>query len=252
MSQPIVKVITRPTPQQPPGMGAAGCGFVFGLGWTGFSLLFVIIPVAVLITEWQTSALLRSTGVTTEAVVIDRRMIEDSDGNSYYVTYRYHASIQGDRMSLTHEESVNQATYQELTPESRVLVRYAAANPHLVRLEGQTKAFQVISLTCFGLFGAVFVLIGVWLIYSSGREIYQARRLAWSGQTATGRVTDCWLETDSDGDKEYCVAFRFAAPGQPEITAAEYNRNAYKLLQVGDPVQVRYVPGRPEICRLEV
>lgn len=252
MSQPTVAVFTRPTPQRPPGMGAGGCGFVFGLGWTGFSLLFVIIPLAVLITEWRTFELLRAGGVTTEAVVINRRMIEDSDGDSYYVTYRYEVPIEGDRMQLTNEESVSHATYQELTPESRVQVRYAAANPELVRLEGQSKFFQAISLTCFGLFGAVFVLIGGWLIYSSGREVYRARLLAWSGQTAAGQVTACWIETDSEGDQEYCVAFRFAAPGRPEVVAAEYNRKAYDSLQVGDPVQVRYAPGKPEICRLEV
>lgn len=252
MGQPIAKVVTRPTPQRPPGMGAAGCEFVFGLGWTAFSLLFVIVPVVVLVTEWQNAILLRSTGVTTQAVVIDHRMIEDSDGDSYYVTYRYEVPIKGDRLRLTHEESVSQATYQELTLESRALVRYAAANPELVRLEGQSKTFEAILLTCFGLFGGAFVLLGLWLLYSNGRQFNQARLLAWSGKTAAGRVTDCWTETDSDGDREYCVAFRFAPPDQAEITSAESNRKAYNLLQVGDPVQVRYVPRQPQICRLEV
>ena len=133
-----------------------------------------------------------------------------------------------------------------------MLVRYSANNPEVVRLEGQSKVFQVTLLTCFMLFGGLFVLVGVWLVRSSWREIYRARVLARWGTIVTGGVTDCWIETDSDGDKSYCVAFRFAEPGRPEITAAEYNRRAYDTLQVGDPVQVRYAPGKPEICRLEV
>jgi hypothetical protein len=155
-------------------------------------------------------------------------------------------------MQLTHEESINHDTYQELSPESRVLVRYSATNPEVVRLEGQSKTFEVILLTCFMLFGGLFVLIGVWLVYSNWQGIYTARVLVRRGEVTAGRVTDCWTETDSDGDRAYCVAFRFAEPGQPEITTAEYNRKAYNTFQVGDPVQVRYLPGNPDLCRLEM
>ncbi len=252
MSQSTEEAVTRPTPKRPPGIGRGGCEFLFGLGWTTFSLIFVIVPIAVFITEWQTSNLLRTTGVTTEAVVISRRIHEDSDGDTYYVTYRYRVPIKGDQTQLTHEESVSHDTYQDLPPESRVLVRYSATNPELVRLEGQSKTFEAILLTCFMLFGGLFVLIGVWLVYSSWREIHKVRLLARHGELATGSVTDCWIETGSDGDKGYCVAFRFAEPGRPEITTAEYNRKAYNTLQMGDPVQVRYVPGKPEICCLEL
>lgn len=252
MSQPTTKAVSRPTPKRPPGLGNAGCGFLFGLGWTGFSLLFVIIPIGILIIEWQTSNLLRTTGVTTEAVVINRRIVADSDGDSYYVTYRYSVPIKGDQTQLTHEESVDRDTYQALSPESRVLVRYSATNPEVVRLEGQSKTFEAIGLTCFMLFGGLFVLIGVGLAYSSWREIHQARLLARYGKIATGHVTDCWIETDSDGDKAYCIAFRFAEPGRPEITTAEYNHKAYETLLVGASVQVCYLPGQPEICYLKL
>jgi len=225
---------------------------LFGLGWTGFSLLFVIVPVAVFIAEWQTSNLLRTTGLTTEAVVISRRIDEDFEGDTYYVTYRYRVPIKGDQMQLTHEESVSHDIYQELPPESPVLVRYSATNPDVVRLEGRSRTFEVILLTGMMLCGGLFVLIGVWLIYSGWQGAYRAGLLARRGELTTGRVTHCWLETDSDGDREYFVAYRFAAPGQPEIATAEYNRQAFDILQVGDPVQVRYVPGKPEICSLKL
>jgi hypothetical protein len=138
------------------------------------------------------------------------------------------------------------STRQDLPPESRVSVRYSATDLEVVRLEGQSKTFQVILLTCMMLFGGLFVSIGVWLVYSSWWEIRQARVLARRGEMTGGSLIDRWIETDSDGDKEYCVAFRFAVPGEPEVTTAEYNRKAYNTLQVGDPVQVRYLPGQPE------
>lgn len=254
MNPPTLETpITRPTPQRPPrSFFGEGCGLLFGLGWTGFSLLFVFIPIAIFVTEWQTANLLRDTGVTTEAVVISRRIKEDSDGDSYYVTYGYRVPIKGDQMQLTHEESVSVDLYQELVPESRVTVRYSNTNPDIVRLEGRSRVFETVLLTGFGLFGVLFVLVGGWLVRSSWRELHQARLLARHGQLAIGQVTERWIETDSDGDKEYCVAFRFAEPGRPEITTAEYNRKAYDALQVGDAVQVRYVPGQPEICCLDL
>jgi hypothetical protein len=252
MSQLSEETVTRPTPQRPTGVGSGGCELLFGLGWTAFSLIFVIVPIAVFIAEWQTSNLLQTTGITTEAVVISRRIDADSEGDTYYVTYRYRAPVKGDQMQLTHEESVSHDLYQELTPESRVSVRYSATNPEVVRLEGRSRTFETVLLTCFMLFGGLFVLIGVWLVYSSWQGIHRARLLARRGELVTGRVTDCWIETDSDGDKEYCVAFRFAEPGRPEITMAEYNRKAYDTLLEGDLVQVHYVPGKPEICCIEL
>jgi hypothetical protein len=89
MSQSTPETVTRPTPKQPPGAGKGGRELIFGLGWTAFSLIFVIAPIAIFIAEWQTTNLLRTTGVTTEAVVISRRIDEDSEGDSYYVTYQY-------------------------------------------------------------------------------------------------------------------------------------------------------------------
>lgn len=184
--------------------------------------------------------------------MISRRIDEDSDGDSYCVTYRYEVPVKGDRTRLTHEESVDSDTYQALAPESRITVRYSETNPELVRLEGRSRIFEAILLIGMMLVGGLFTAFGGWQIYSSGKVIYRASMLARHGSVVTGTVTDCWTETDSDGDKDYCVAFCFAEPGQPQITAAEYNRKAYHSLQVGNPVQVRYVPGKPDICSLEV
>lgn len=251
MNQSSQDSLSRPSPHRPPG-GEGGCGLLFGLGWTGFSLIFVIIPIAIFIAEWQTANLLRTTGVTTEAVVVSRRIDEDSEGDTYYVTYRYWVPIKGDQMALTHEESVGHDRYQELPLESTLPVRYSATDPTLVRLEGRSRTLEIVLLSCMLLMGALFVAIGAWLVYSSGQGIFRAQLLVRRGQLAAGRVTHCWVKTDSDGDREYCVGYRFAPPGEPEVITAEYNRKAFDALQVGDPVQVRYLPGQPEICALKL
>ena len=54
MNQSSPEPLSRPTPQRPPGGRGSGCELLFGLGWTGFSLTFVIVPIAIFIAEWQT------------------------------------------------------------------------------------------------------------------------------------------------------------------------------------------------------
>ncbi len=251
---PPIKAAARPSPDDRPAVTGGGyCGLLFGLGWTGFSLIFVIAPIAIFITEWQTYTLLRDTGVPTEAVIISRRIDEDSEGDSYYVTYRYTAPLpQGDRADFTQTESVSRDTYQALPPESRVTVRYSATHPEIARLADRSMAFQVGMTICFMLFGGLFVLIGLWLTYSSGQAVYYAAALARQGVVTTGILADRWTETDSEGDKTYCVAVRFATLDGSNVTIAEYNRKAYHRLLEGDQVAVRYLPKRPEISRLEM
>ena len=245
---------SRPDPRKRPNLAENGCGLLFGLGWTAFSLIFVIVPLAVLISEWRTAALLNETGVTAEAVVIDHRIDSDSDGDTYYVTYRYDVPLpQGDRSRFTHTESVSRKTYEALPIESRITIRYAANDPEIARITEHSRFFEkVVMLIFFMLFGGVFVLVGLWLLYSSWQGISNARALAQRGLLTTARLTDRWEERDSDGDPQYCVAVRFAVPDGPEVHVAEYNYKAYNQLVEGDPVTVRYLPHNPQICRLEL
>jgi hypothetical protein len=50
------------------------------------------------------------------------------------------------------------------------------------------------------------------------------------------------------------VLYRFATRPSPDSYhyAAEDNFRAYQYLNVNDPVMVRYVPNRPDICRLKL
>lgn len=49
------------------------------------------------------------------------------------------------------------------------------------------------------------------------------------------------------------MAYYFKLPWQSgSVVRAEMNAEAYRAYQVGDPVQVRYLPENPQVCRLEV
>ncbi|MEW5961898.1 MAG: DUF3592 domain-containing protein, partial [Chloroflexota bacterium] len=204
-------ISTRPRPRARPDLIGNGCTLLFGLGWTVFSLIFVIISFAIFIPEWRTASLLNETGVTTEAVVIDRRIVPDSEGDTYYITYQYSAPLpQGEqRLQYSNEESVSRQIYDDQPIESRVTIRYAANQPEVARLAGRSRTIDVMVLAFLALFGGLFVLVGLWQIYSSWQGIRHSTALARQGVLTTARLTERWLEKDSEGGNSYCVAFRF-------------------------------------------
>lgn len=241
----------RPKIKQPPNIYGSGCALTFGLVWISFSLVFVVVGLGWLVSEWTAYTLLRESGETTEAVVISRRIDTDSDGDRYYITYRYTAHLpQGDRGTFTHEESVSNSEYQAYAPDTSVTIRYAAVQPETARLADKSITGSIVFALFFTIFGGVFALIGLAMISGGVKNMSQARALAYRGVTTQARLIERWTEQDSDGDTQYCVSYRFIAPGHPEVFRAEYSRRAYDL--PGDIVSVRYLPYQPEICRLEL
>lgn len=243
----------RPKARTPISAGSGGCFLIFGLFWTIFSLAFVVLPIGMFYTEWQIYTLLRDTGDLTEGIVINRRIDEDSEGDTYYVTYKYTAPLpQGDRRQFSHEESVSSSLYEILKPETRVQVRYDPANPDTAELEQEfaPPAYWIFLMSGMG---GIFTLVGLLMIRNGLLSIGRAGQLGRQGQVAQGLVVDRWTETDSDGDKVYVVAYRFNALGHPPVTIAEYfHRGLFDKLQLGEAVRVRYLPDKPQTCRLEL
>jgi len=242
----------RPSPQSPPGAASGGCTLIFSLFWSSISLAIFVVVLASFAVELRVYLLLKDSGVPTEAVVVDRRIDTDSDGaDSYYVTYKYKVpAAKGDHGYLTREQSVNRDTYRLLPPESQTTVRYAPSDPSVARLESRFRApYLLLGVTAFA---GLFVAIGLFLFRSGWTTITQARALSRHGQSIQGTLLDRWTDTDSDGDRVYCVAYRFTPLYHPQVTKAEYNRAAYDALLPGDPVWVRYLPDRPNVARLEV
>lgn len=242
----------RPKPRAPISKMSGGCLLPFGLFWTVFSSLFLVLPIGMFYSQWQTYTLLRDSGATVEGVIISQRIDDDSDGDTYYVTYRYTAPLpQGDRQQFSREESVSSDLYETLKPEQRAIIRYAITDPATARLE---QAFGPPSPFIFLMsgMGGVFTLIGLVLIGVSLKAIYTASQLIRYGKFAPASIVERWTETDSDGDKTYVVSYYFNTSEGVPVTAAEYNRLAYNKYQPGDAVRVRYLPNNPQTCRLEL
>lgn len=249
-------VLPRPRPHQPPTTGWGwGCLLIFGLTWVIPSLCMMVVLLVVFANTWPRYVQLRDSGVLTEGVITNRRVAEGVDESTYYVTYQYHVPQPGGgQRQYVQEESVNYDRYRALTLETRVFIRYVSSDPQVAMLERELDS--PMPLLCFSGMAGVFVLIGLGILWWGWRSNQLARRLNKQGRITQATVFERWVETGSDNDPVYCVAYRFELPNPDgssrEIRQAEMNQQAYETLAIGDTAPVLYLPDQPEICRLEL
>lgn len=117
----------------------------------------------------------------------------------------------------------------------------------------------------FSPFGFIFMLpfvviplliVGwqVWLLIKGVRDWQRVKAMEARGQLIQGVLLDRW--SGLTRGSQYCVAYYFELPwassGGGPLIRAEANQEAHRAYQVGDTVQVRYLPDNPQVSRLEV
>jgi hypothetical protein len=115
----------------------------------------------------------------------------------------------------------------------------------------------------FSPFGCIFMLPFVvipllivstqaWMLVKGLQDWQKVKALEAQGQLIQGVLLDRW--SGLSRGSQYCVAYYFELPwgslGGP-LVRAENNKEAHRAYRVGDPVQVRYLPDNPQVCRLE-
>jgi hypothetical protein len=245
------KPFSRPQrPQQALTGAKASVLLIFSLFWTGFFLFSLIFAILSFVEAWRAYTVLRASGVPLEAVIISHRVDEGEDRDTYYVTYQYTApSPQGGQQQFSREEEVSENEATTLQPGSPVTVLYDPANPQTARLQAGfgPPVFK-------DYFKVVFLLLGLGMLILAVVLLRQIISLRLYGQTTSGIVIDRWVESSSASDA-HCIAYRFQALQANglarQVTRAEEHYKAYEKFHPGDTVQIRYLPDKPEICRLE-
>jgi hypothetical protein len=152
-----------------------GCMLPFGLVWTAFSALFLVLGIVTYSNDLRTYNLLNREGVRSFAVVTERYASTDSEGDdTYYVRYEYSVPISGDETRLSTTESVPEAIYKGLEKGMAVEIRYVENQPEISRIEADFGPPGLMLPVCFGGMGFVFTLIGLGLIAGALRSTWQA------------------------------------------------------------------------------
>jgi DNA-directed RNA polymerase subunit RPC12/RpoP len=238
-------------------VGAQGYGImIFGIFWTLFSLIFLVLGVRSFANQFIQYSRIANEGLAARGIVTKLEIDDSGDSTSYYVYYQFSAAVNGHFTQINARESVPEAFYNTLRVEQQVDVLYAASDPNLYRLQSQSKQPNILFGLIFGGMGGLFVLIGIGMIYSAMKSNDQLKQLRMDGKETQGVVFERWKDTDSDGHPTYLVAYAFKVPdlqgNMKIITRAEQNRAIYDMVQVGQPVAIRYLPGQPDVCQVIV
>lgn len=239
----------RPQPRGRDSWARVIACLIFGSLWCVLPLSWVASPFSDLEREWR----LPQEGVTTDGLVVARRVETDAEGNtSHHLTLAYDVPA-GSTLRprrLLYEAQVGAEAYADLPQGSRLPLLYLRSAPASARLAADSGVEVVFSaglvivfLVLFSGPGILFVLGGV----ASGIRLC---RLAWSGRRVSGQVEECWLQPVADAADHKCVTVRFTPPGGSLQRVTEINPRAYRQLRPGSEVEVETVPQCPWICRL--
>lgn len=109
----------------------------------------------------------------------------------------------------------------------------------------QLPSFQWSSLIMPAV-GLFLLAVSVWV----AKEYPVARELDRDGVLAEGVVLEKWVKRDSDDDTRDCyVAYQF---GDQHGAVQKVSSKTYRILQLGDTVDVRYLRRDPKLSRMEV
>jgi hypothetical protein len=238
----------RPPVKTPPSLSGAIAGLHFVCFGSLLCLSGSILLASLVMTELQ---LLRE-GEITEGVILNRHEESGEEGETYWVEYQLGPLLSDKSSHALHRNRavVDGDTYSLSRPKSKVLIRYLPAAPEINRLDGQQPLIGYLVLLAFiGLFFALFLVF----VVTSLQNLHDAILLARRGRQAMAQVVDKWVEACGDRNC-HCVSYRFKADPSRRFVhyAAEDNDTAYHKLSVNDHVMVRFVPDRPEICRLKL
>jgi hypothetical protein len=195
---------------------------------------------------------LQREAIITEGVILNRHKESGEEGETYRVEYQLGPLLKDKASPALHRNQafVDGDTYSLSRPKSKVLIRYLPAAPEINRLDGQQPLIgYLVALPILGLlFAMAFVLV-----VTSLQNLHDAILLACRGRQVIAQVIARWEEDYGDGTRR-CVSYRFEANPSRRFFhyAAEENYTAYHKLSVNDHVMVRFVPDRPEICRLKL
>jgi hypothetical protein len=225
-------------------------GAIICLGVSCFISLFYIGTIILKTSHVMTELELLRKGEIVEGVILSRH--EGIGEQSDWVEYQIGPLLKDKSSPALHRNQavVDGDTYSSLRPRSKVLIRYLPAAPKINRLDQQQPLIGNLATL---LFGAIFAVGSIALVIQYLQILYHIILLACRGRQAMAQVVDKWVEDCGDRNC-HCVLYRFEADPSRRFVhyAAEDNDTAYHKLSVNDHVMVRFVPDRPEICRLKL
>lgn len=226
---------------RPPSQGK-GAAIFFGLFFTPFVLVGIFVTGASIdsaIEWWQ----LQQNGINIPATVTKLEVDEDSDGDTYYATYRFALNTTEGYRAYSKTKSVGKQIYYTLEKGGQLAIRYLKSNPNISRVGGtETLPTEALSLGGFALFWNLIVGAVIWGVT---RSFWLDLQFATKSQLLDGTLTQSRTNLDSDDDLWVDLTYQFRSPNGEMISGnISRIRNDLKgniVPVIGTPVVVAYV-----------
>jgi hypothetical protein len=213
---------------------SVGCGLLFMLPF----LLVGVFTLFLALNAWNDYTVLNTTGVKVIGQYTGRHYNDDDDGTTYYASYQYTV---GDTV-YNGEQSIGSDLYNRVERGASVEIIYAPGNPGLSRLASTDMLAEPLFMTAFTVFWNL-ISWGIFLGILLGRR--RDQRLVREGQLVRGEIRSISGTTDSDGDFQLRVEYRFTPPdgGETIFRTETQQRNDMKNVTLppqGTPVAILY------------
>ncbi len=179
------------------------------LGWgcfIPFISIFLIVGIGMLIygvVELKRDLDLRRDGMVTTGRQVANRIYEDSEGDSYYLTYSFVVNDQ----PYQREQSVDWDRYNSFESGAPIEIRYLPNNPSQSRIEGTGNA--ALFMLPFGGCWTAFVLFFIWGFASQSDK---NNRIAQKGTLIEGEIVSIDAREDSDNDYNVTLKYSYISP----------------------------------------
>ena len=150
-------------------------------------------------------------------------------------------------------DEISYDLYRSLKTGAKLDVLYAKTNPQITAIKTELAPPGNTGFTTFAAFmSVVAVLAGLVVACFSAQSTKHAADLRTKGKIVRGVVFDKWVRSGSENDY-CCVAYAYKVPENKTkiFCDAIQSDKAYKFLNKGDRVAVRYLPETPQISSLE-
>lgn len=187
------------------------------LGCTlSFLSIFVFVGIGILV--WSILMLkddldLKNKGVLTRGKMVDHDLSEDSEGNSYYITYVFAAN---DRV-YKREQNVSSDLFYRFEPDAPLIIRYLPTNPDKSRIEGE--GMSPWPFLGFSMCWMSFVMLAVW---GTVHQADQNDLLVKKGQLIEGTVVSASSYNDSDDGYSIKLKYNFVSPEDGQVVVKTY------------------------------
>ncbi len=188
---------------------------------------------------WQ----IQQSGENITAKVMNLRIDEDSDGDTFYATYRFSLNTDEGYRAYSKTKNVGKQLYYTLEKGGPIAIRYLKSDPNTSKVgTSESLPGEALALGGFALVWNAIIGTAVWAFFYN---VWLDQQFAAKSQLLSGTLTQVSTLLDSDDDLQLKLTYQFHSP-DGDILSGNISRISNDLKGktmpvIGTPVVVAFL-----------